>query len=171
MFAFPKQNLGESTVYTFSQVSSLREPKVLKFTFTKTQGSISIHDIHFAHGIGLQFFADTMKFWPLFSSFVRQGEKKNFKILSLWWIPIFRITRWNPELNNYLPWHRALRVAPLFFTWDYTLRFLQQRLCTASETHIFTRWCVEPSSKHIYTAEILNIPPRASKWKFCPVTA
>lgn len=32
----------------------------------------------------------------------------------------------------------------------------------------FTRRCVEPSPKHIYTAEILNIPPRASKWKFEP---
>ena len=91
-----------------------------------------------------------MKFWLLFSSFVRQG-KKNFKILSLWWIPIFRITRWNPELNNYLPWHRALRVAPLFFTWDYTLRSLQQRLCTASETHIFHKvMCRTFAQTHLY---------------------
>jgi len=60
--------------------------------------------------------------------------------------------------------------APLFFTWDYTLSFLQQRLCTASETHIFHKVMCRTFAQHIYTAEILNIPPRASKWKFSPVT-
>jgi hypothetical protein len=38
-------------------------PKVLKCTFTKKQGSICIHDIHLhVVNIGLQLFADTMKF-------------------------------------------------------------------------------------------------------------
>lgn len=100
-----------------------------------------------------------------FPSFVRQGEKTSRSYLCGEFI-----TRANPELNNYLPWHRTLCVAPLFFTWDYTLRFLQQRLCTASETRIFTRWllmCRTFAQTHLYRRDSST---SFKKENFSPVT-
>lgn len=120
----------------------------------------------FSRGIGLRLFADTVNFFSLhFPSFVRQGEKTSRSYLCGEFI-----TRSNPELNNYLPWHRTLCVAPLFFTWDYTLRFLQQRLCTASETRIFTRWllmCRTFAQTHLYRRDSST---SFKKENFSPVT-
>jgi hypothetical protein len=150
-------------------VFSWREPEVLKCTFTKTQGSISIHDIHLHMASGWQLFADTMKFWLLFSSFVRQGKKKRTSRSYL--CGEFRFSESPVQIQNWtIIYHGTEHFVSHHFSSLETTHyaFSSSAFAQLQRLTFFTRWCVEPSPKHIYTAEILNIPPRASKWKFEP---
>lgn len=167
MFDFPKQNLGESVVWrcTFRRTGVLlKRTKSIKMHIHKDAKVASVYMIYICT-------------WQWAATFCRHHEiltslfifcKARGKTSRSYLCGEFRFSESPVQIQNWTIIYHGTEhfVSHHFSSLETTHYAFSSSAFAQLQRHIFTRWCVEPSSKHIHTAEILNKPPRASKWKF-----